>query len=81
MGEESLKTPCMLGSSDNLFGVRILRQTCISAKQSSGATIFGYVYGSKRFGVVEFDDNFNAISIEEKPSLPKSNRYNWFIFL
>ena len=43
-------------------------------KKKSGATIFGYyVNNPKEFGVVEFDDTLNAISLEEKPENPKSN--------
>ncbi|MEK4083013.1 glucose-1-phosphate thymidylyltransferase RfbA [Psychrobacillus sp. FSL K6-1415] len=44
------------------------------AKSSKGATVFGYrVKDPERFGVVEFDNNFNAKSIEEKPTVPKSD--------
>ncbi|MGU0161003.1 glucose-1-phosphate thymidylyltransferase RfbA [Escherichia coli] len=44
------------------------------AARTEGATIFGYqVMDPERFGVVEFDDNFRAISLEEKPKQPKSN--------
>lgn len=44
------------------------------AQTTEGATIFGYrVKDPERFGVVEFDDSFNAISIEEKPIKPKSD--------
>ncbi|MDR2977047.1 MAG: glucose-1-phosphate thymidylyltransferase RfbA [Streptococcaceae bacterium] len=44
-----------------------------AAAKKSGATVFGYhVNDPERFGVVEFDDKMNAISIEEKPEVPKS---------
>ena len=45
-----------------------------AAKRETGATIFGYyVNDPKSFGVVEFDKNGKAISLEEKPKIPKSN--------
>ena len=60
---------------DNIFhgnGLSTMLQRA-EAKEK-GATVFGYqVKDPERFGVVEFDDNMNAISIEEKPEHPKSN--------
>lgn len=60
---------------DNLFYGDSLKTLMLRAKSSqSGATVFGYtVHDPERYGVVEFDECCNAISIEEKPSLPKSN--------
>lgn len=60
---------------DNIFhgnGLSAMLQRA-EAKEK-GATVFGYqVKDPERFGVVEFDDNMNAISVEEKPEHPKSN--------
>lgn len=51
-----------------------LKHAVENAKNSEGATVFGYqVKDPERFGVVEFDENQKAISIEEKPSRPKSH--------
>lgn len=63
---------------DNIFwgqGFRPkLQQAVANANSGQGATVFGYqVKDPERFGVVEFDENKRAISIEEKPSKPKSN--------
>ncbi|MEP6617520.1 MAG: glucose-1-phosphate thymidylyltransferase RfbA [Ginsengibacter sp.] len=59
---------------DNIFygsGLSHLLQTCLEVE---GAIIFGYpVSDPERYGVVEFDKNYKAISIEEKPSSPRSN--------
>ena len=70
--------PCALVLGDNIFfgnGLgKHLRKAVEDAETSGGATVFGYhVDDPERFGVVEFDRDFNAISIEEKPEHPKSN--------
>jgi glucose-1-phosphate thymidylyltransferase len=60
---------------DNLFYGHELTTTLQTAnKQATGGTVFGYhVANPQSYGVVEFDDNGTAISIEEKPQQPKSN--------
>lgn len=76
IGEEFIGTePCCLILGDNIFyGQHFsdnLRAACL---QSAGATVFGYhVSDPGRFGVVDFDVNGRALSIEEKPLKPKSN--------
>ena len=51
-----------------------LKQAISTSEAGNSATVFGYyVDDPERFGVVEFDDNYNAVSIEEKPEQPKSN--------
>jgi glucose-1-phosphate thymidylyltransferase len=57
---------------DNIFQMKIkMLQEC---RRVNGATIFGYhVNDPQRYGVVEFDNDFHAISLDEKPSAPKSN--------
>ena len=69
---------CALVLGDNIFygnGLsRHLKRAVEDAENNTGATVFGYhVDDPERFGVVEFDANYNAISIEEKPEQPKSN--------
>lgn len=79
IGEEFIDgDSCALVLGDNIFygnGLkRHLRRAVADAQESKGATVFGYhVDDPERFGVVEFDENYNAISIEEKPEHPKSN--------
>ncbi len=60
---------------DNIFhGHGLKKRLLKAAEQEVGATIFGYyVDDPERFGIVEFDENGRAISIEEKPQKPKSN--------
>ena len=70
--------PCALVLGDNIFygnGLkRHLRRAVENAEANGGATVFGYhVDDPERFGVVEFDADYNAVSIEEKPAHPKSS--------
>lgn len=60
---------------DNIFyGQHFSDHLLAASAKNSGATVFGYhVKDPERFGVVDFDENFNVLSIEEKPSSPKSN--------
>ncbi len=78
LGEEFINgEPCAMILGDNIFYghgfVSSLRDSVEKAKQGR-ATVFGYyVNDPERFGVVEFDDDWHALSIEEKPEHPKSN--------
>ena len=64
-----------LALGDNIFfGQAFGKQLKHAVQNLSGATVFGYqVMDPERFGLVEFDENFKALSIEEKPKIPKSN--------
>jgi glucose-1-phosphate thymidylyltransferase len=65
---------CCLILGDNIFYGQHFTDKLMSASLRDGATVFGYhVSDPERFGVVEFDVNGKAISIEEKPVKPKSN--------
>lgn len=65
---------CALVLGDNLFfGEQFSQNLAQAAEKREGATVFAYqVKDPQRFGVVEFDQNGKAISLEEKPSKPKS---------
>ena len=60
---------------DNIFHGNGLKEKLLdAASKEKGATVFGYyVSDPERFGIVEFDKNGRAVSIEEKPKKPKSN--------
>lgn len=66
---------CALVLGDNIyFGQSFAKKLEAAPAKTSGATVFGYqVLDPQRFGVVEFDENFKALSIEEKPLKPKSD--------
>ena len=66
---------CAMILGDNIFyGNGFVKHLRNAAGKSKGATVFGYfVDDPKRFGIVEFDSNGRAVSIEEKPERPKSN--------
>ncbi|BEM27344.1 glucose-1-phosphate thymidylyltransferase RfbA [Serratia marcescens] len=76
IGEEFINGErCALVLGDNIyFGQSFGKKLESVAAQEEGATVFGYqVMDPERFGVVEFDQNFRALSLEEKPPVPKSN--------
>lgn len=66
---------CAMVLGDNIFyGSGLKKHLREAAERKNGATVFGYyVDDPERFGIVEFDQNGKAISIEEKPKHPKSN--------
>jgi glucose-1-phosphate thymidylyltransferase len=67
--------PSCLVLGDNIFFGHGLTEVLTSARQrSTGATVFAYhVADPQRYGVVDFDEQMRALSIEEKPAQPKSN--------
>jgi len=76
IGEEFIgESNCAMVLGDNIFYGSDFNQTIREAsEQKSGATVFAYQVGDpERYGVVEFDRNFKALSLEEKPKNPKSN--------
>ena len=76
LGEEFINGgPCAMILGDNIFhGAGLSKHLQEAVANEQGATVFGYyVDDPERFGVIEFDDDGKAISIEEKPDHPKSN--------
>ncbi|MBT8765798.1 glucose-1-phosphate thymidylyltransferase RfbA [Metapseudomonas boanensis] len=75
IGEEFIGTDsvCLVLGDNIFYGQGFRPMLCQAAQREKGATVFGYqVKDPERFGVVEFDHNKRAISIEEKPLKPKS---------
>ncbi|EOH86869.1 glucose-1-phosphate thymidylyltransferase [Enterococcus asini ATCC 700915] len=65
---------CLILGDNIYYGGGLSKMLQRAAAKESGATVFGYhVNDPERFGVVEFDNDMNAVSIEEKPTEPKSN--------
>ena len=76
IGEEFIGgEPVAMVLGDNIFhGQGLKKRLRAAATMEKGATVFGYyVDDPERFGIVEFDDQGKAVSIEEKPEHPKSN--------
>jgi len=76
LGEEFIgdDSVCLILGDNVFFGQDMTRILRTAMSNMVGATIFGYpVKDARAFGVVEFDENYKVISIEEKPQFPKSN--------
>ncbi|RRS06919.1 glucose-1-phosphate thymidylyltransferase [Pseudoalteromonas sp. J010] len=71
IGDDSV---CLVLGDNIFYGQSFSNSLKRAAECQSGASVFGYqVKDPMRFGVVEFDENMRAVSIEEKPEVPKSN--------
>ena len=71
IGDDSV---CLILGDNIYYGSGLSKLVQEAAQKTNGATVFGYhVNDPERFGVVEFDNNMKALSIEEKPENPKSN--------
>ncbi len=71
IGDDSV---CLVLGDNIFYGQSFSKMLQNAVSRETGATVFGYqVKDPERFGVVEFDDNMKAVSIEEKPVKPKSN--------
>lgn len=76
LGEEFIgdDNVCLILGDNVFYGQDLTRVLTKAIEREKGATIFGYpVKDARAFGVVEFDDDFKVLSIEEKPEKPKSN--------
>lgn len=78
IGEDFIgNEPCAMILGDNIFygnGLGNMLKSTVKRAEEGRATVFGfYVNDPERFGVVEFDQEYRAVSIEEKPQQPKSN--------
>lgn len=79
LGEDFLdgQDACLVLGDNIFYGdglTKLLAKSIVNAKQNNKATIYGYyVDDPERYGVAEFDENGNVVSIEEKPENPKSN--------
>ena len=78
IGEEFIGDDlCAMVLGDNIFyggGMRQMLRNAVKNAEQGNATVFGYyVNDPERFGIMEFDENFNILSVEEKPEKPKSN--------
>lgn len=76
IGEEFIgnDSVCLILGDNIYYGGGLSKMLQRTAAKKSGATVFGYhVNDPERFGVVEFDEDMHAVSIEEKPAEPKSN--------